>query len=48
MRKLIEEECPIEWYAKPEELTGLVAFLAAEESNFVTRQLIPFCGGWAS
>ncbi len=48
MRKLIEEECPIKRYAKPEELTALVAFLAADESNFVTSQLIPFCGGWAS
>ncbi|MGB1548537.1 MAG: SDR family oxidoreductase, partial [Alphaproteobacteria bacterium] len=48
MQKLIKEECPIERYAKPEELVALVAFLAKEESNFVTSQLIPFCGGWAS
>ncbi|MCE2510822.1 MAG: SDR family oxidoreductase [Alphaproteobacteria bacterium] len=48
MRKLIKEECPIERYATPEEMVALIAFLAKEESNFITSQLIPFCGGWAS
>lgn len=47
MRKLIKD-CPIERYARPEEMGALVAFLATEESNFVTSQVIPFCGGWAS
>jgi NAD(P)-dependent dehydrogenase (short-subunit alcohol dehydrogenase family) len=48
MQKLIQEECPVKRFARPEELSALVSFLAKEESNFVTSQLIPFCGGWVS
>ena len=48
MQKLVQEQCPMKRFGTQEEMEGVVTFLASKDSNFITSQLIPFCGGWAS
>jgi len=37
---------PLKRAAEPEEMTGAALFLASEDSNYVTGQVIAVDGGW--
>ncbi|WP_293331786.1 SDR family oxidoreductase [Parvibaculum sp.] len=39
---------PLRHLGKPEEAAAIVAFLAGPGSDFITGQLIPVAGGWAT
>ncbi|MEQ8611264.1 MAG: SDR family oxidoreductase, partial [Parvibaculum sp.] len=39
---------PLRRLGKPEEAAAIVAFLAGPTSDFITGQLIPVAGGWAT
>lgn len=39
---------PMRRLGKPQEAAALVAFIASQKSDFITGQLIPVAGGWAT
>lgn len=43
----IVSQIPLGRLAKPEEAGNVVAWLASEESSFLTGHVLPFAGGWA-
>lgn len=45
--KKITSTVPLGRLAKPEEAGAVVAFLASEQSDFMTGLVLPFAGGWA-
>jgi NAD(P)-dependent dehydrogenase (short-subunit alcohol dehydrogenase family) len=44
----ITDLTPMKRYGKPEELAGLVLYLASDASSFVTGQIIAHDGGWTA
>ena len=46
--KNIENNVPLNRYAKPEELVGTVIYLASEASNYVTGHALVVDGGWTA
>lgn len=47
-REKILGNIPLRRLGKPEEAAAIVAFLAGPTSDFITGQLIPVAGGWAT
>ncbi|MBX3447289.1 MAG: SDR family oxidoreductase [Parvibaculaceae bacterium] len=47
-REKILGNIPLGRLGKPEEAAAIVAFLAGPNSDFITGQLIPVAGGWAT
>ena len=47
-RDKILSNIPLRRLGKPEEAAAIVAFLAGPTSDFITGQLIPVAGGWAT
>ena len=47
-REKILSNIPLGRLGKPEEAAAIVAFLAGPNSDFITGQLIPVAGGWAT
>ncbi|PKQ02444.1 MAG: short-chain dehydrogenase [Alphaproteobacteria bacterium HGW-Alphaproteobacteria-12] len=47
-REKILSNIPLRRLGKPEEAAAIVAFLAGPLSDFITGQLIPVAGGWAT
>jgi NAD(P)-dependent dehydrogenase (short-subunit alcohol dehydrogenase family) len=47
-REKILSNIPLGRLGKPEEAAAIVAFLAGPTSDFITGQLIPVAGGWAT
>jgi len=46
-RAKITANIPLGRLGKPEEAAALIAFLASDQANFITGQVMPFAGGWA-
>jgi len=44
--KNVLNDIPLGRYAKPEDITGMVSFLASDESNYLTGTTIFIDGGW--
>jgi len=47
-REKILSNIPLRRLGKPEEAAAIVAFLAGPNADFITGQLIPVAGGWAT
>jgi len=47
-REKILKNIPLGRLGKPEEAAALITFLAGPLSGFITGQVIPFAGGWAT
>ncbi|MGB5092991.1 MAG: SDR family oxidoreductase [Parvibaculum sp.] len=47
-REKILGNIPMRRLGKPEEAAALVAFIASNKADFITGQLIPVAGGWAT
>jgi len=45
-KQMIIKETPLGRWAEPEEVARVAAFLASEESSFITSAAIPVSGGW--
>jgi len=45
-KQMIIKETPLGRWAEPEEVARVVAFLASEDSSFITSAAIPVSGGW--
>jgi len=48
VREKILKNIPLGRLGKPEEAAALITFLAGPLSGFITGQVIPFAGGWAT
>jgi 3-oxoacyl-[acyl-carrier protein] reductase len=46
MREEYVKQIPVGRFAKPADVANAVLFLAAEESGYVTGQVLPVTGGW--
>jgi len=47
VRERIKAKIPLDRFAEPEDVTGMVRFLATEESNYMTGQVLGINGGMA-
>lgn len=45
-KRPIIEDTPLGRIGEPEEVAGVIAFLASEEASFITGAAIPVSGGW--
>jgi len=46
--KFFTERAPLARHAQPEEIAGIVTYLASDEASFVTGQTFPIDGGWTA
>ena len=44
--RYLEERVPLQRLGRPEEVAGLIAFLAGNEASYVTGAAVPVDGGW--
>jgi len=48
LRKIVESNVLTPYVGEPDDVANLVAFLASDESRYITGQLIPINGGMSS